>query len=131
VVLQGQAKAALSITAQNPSSGTHVETPAPTVTFASTAISGAHPTVAVTFTNDAKAPMTGLLLAALSGTDSSQYRIILDGCTGITLAAGATCSVTVRFDPTTTGTKAATLTVSGTPGNSASTSMTGTATNAT
>ncbi|HEY2510223.1 MAG TPA: choice-of-anchor D domain-containing protein, partial [Polyangiaceae bacterium] len=70
---------------------------------------------------------TGMLTAALSGTDQGSFTIASDTCTGSTLAAGATCAVGVTFAPTAAGTKAASLTVAGTPGGAASAALGGTA----
>ena len=70
---------------------------------------------------------TGTLSAALSGTDKGSFTIGSDTCTGSTLAAGASCSVGVTFAPITEGTKAASLSVTGTPGGSASAALGGTA----
>ena len=101
--------------------------------FASTSISatvGNQPTKDLVFTNAAGAPTTGQLIAALTG---AEFRIITDGCTGNTLpgvgtAAARSCTVTVRFNPATAGAKTGSLVVSATPGNSATTALTGTAT---
>jgi hypothetical protein len=48
---------------------------------------------------------------ALTGTDASDFRVTRDGCTGLELAAGASCSVWVDFDPLAAGTRTASLTV--------------------
>lgn len=98
------------------------------VAFSSTSISaavGSQPTVDLIFTNATGAPKTGQLIAALTGAD---FRTIVDGCTGTQLAGGGSCTITVRFNPTTAGAKTGSLVVSGTPGNSATSSFTGTAT---
>jgi hypothetical protein len=76
------------------------------------------------------AQATGLILTALGGTNADQFRVVYDTCIGnsLTAAGGAapTCKVTVRFAPTSTGAKAGTLTVSGTPGDSVTVSLSGT-----
>jgi hypothetical protein len=84
-----------------------------------------HATQVLTYTNNADAPTTGQLIATLTGAD---FHIVADTCTGTTVAAAGTCAVSVRFDPTTAGAKTGSLVVSGTPGNSATTALTGTAT---
>jgi len=120
VVVIGTAKSALSVDQA-------------TVAFASTSISAAvaaQPTSALVFTNAAGAPTTGQLVAALTG---ASFRIIADGCTGTTLpgvgnAAARSCTITVRFNPTTAGATTGSLVLSGTPGNSATSAFTGTAT---
>ena len=76
-------------------------------------------TVALTFTNEAGAPLTGYLTMKLSGTNASEYLVKSDTCTGAQLDGGETCVVTVLVKPTTTGPKTATVTVSGIPGDSA------------
>jgi len=58
---------------------------------------------------------------AISGTDSTQFMTLLNGC-GTSVAAGATCTIMVDFKPTTVGSKTATLTVA-----DATASLTGTA----
>jgi hypothetical protein len=81
------------------------------------------------FQNAAGSPATGLLEANLTGTDSGQYKIVYDTCTGISLqSTDSPCKVTVRFAPTTASTtaRAANLVVSGSPGDSVTVRLTGT-----
>jgi hypothetical protein len=81
-----------------------------------------------TFQNTNGAPPTGLLLAQLTGAEAGNYEIVYDTCTqNASLDSSATCKVTVRFEPTSTANnpKTATLTVSGTPGDSISVDLTG------
>jgi len=70
---------------------------------------------------------TGTLAVTLGGANGGQYGLGTDGCTGKTLAAGATCAVGVHFSPskTTAGLQTATLSVDGTPGGSAPATLTG------
>jgi len=49
--------------------------------------------------------------SSLSGPDAAKYKIASDDCAGVTLAAGAQCTVTVTFDPTSSGSTQATLSV--------------------
>jgi hypothetical protein len=79
-----------------------------------------------TFQNATGSPTTGVLVADLTGTDAAQFKIVDNTCTGDTVAGGATCKVTVRFSPASTGAKTAALSVSGTPGGSVSVNLTGT-----
>ena len=85
-----------------------------------------------TFQNAAGSPPTGLLMAGLAGTgtnaaqDLAQFDIVTDTCTGQSVDSGASCKVTVRFQPVATGSWAVRLTVSGTPGDSVSVNLTGT-----
>jgi hypothetical protein len=69
---------------------------------------------------------TGALGVMLSGTDASQFQLAVDGCSGKTLTAPTTCQVTVRFAPTSSGVKAASLTASANPGASAVAQLSGT-----
>jgi hypothetical protein len=81
-----------------------------------------------TFQNTDGAPPTGLLLAQLTGAEAGNYQIVYDTCTqNVSLGSSETCKVTVRFEPTSTANnpKTATLTVSGTPGDSISVDLTG------
>jgi hypothetical protein len=78
-----------------------------------------------TITNAAGSPSAGPLTVSLTGANG-EYFVTSTTCPGATLAAGATCSVTVAFVPTTLGTKTATLVVSnGTPEKRAQLSLTG------
>jgi hypothetical protein len=120
VVLSATAKAAIVVDSAS-------------YTFAATTVGQSSATRTFTFTNATNAPTTGALTAALGGAGASQFRIITDNCTGTTLTgagdATSSCTVIVRFDPTSAGVKAATLTVSGTPGDSAAATLGGTGTN--
>jgi hypothetical protein len=80
------------------------------------------------FQNAAGSPATGLLEAKLTGADAGQYRIVYDTCTGISLlSTDPPCKVTVRFSPTSNGDKnAASLVVSGIPGDSIAVRLNGT-----
>lgn len=53
----------------------------------------------VSVTNTAAFPVRGL-----SVTATAPYTVVSDGCTGVTLAKDASCSLSVQFAPTTTGT---------------------------
>ena len=57
---------------------------------------------------------TGALTSSLTGSDPGQFHIATDGCAGQDLAPAASCTVDVRFAPTTPGAKAAALVVAGT-----------------
>jgi hypothetical protein len=55
---------------------------------------------------------------SISGTNSNQFSVTTGtGSCGSSVAAGATCTVTVRFKPTSTGNKVATLTIKTSVGN--------------
>ncbi|MCC6993374.1 MAG: choice-of-anchor D domain-containing protein [Deltaproteobacteria bacterium] len=53
-----------------------------------------------------------VLSALLAGSDQGHFMLSSDGCTGVALAAGASCSVGVQFRPTTRGVKVAALRLS-------------------
>jgi hypothetical protein len=59
--------------------------------------------------NTSGAPVT-VSGAVLGGTDAADFTVVSNGCS--TIAAGATCALFVRFDPTAAGPRAAVLTVS-------------------
>jgi hypothetical protein len=64
---------------------------------------------------------------AISGPDAGQFAIVADGCSGGALAAsGGSCPVSVRFAPTSAGSKSATMTVPDLGGESTNVSLTGT-----
>lgn len=87
---------------------------------------GLNASATLTVTNTGGVP-TGVPSLAIDGTDATQFAIPTggNGCTAA-LPAGGSCTVTVRFAPTTTGLKTGTLTVSANPGGSAAASLTGT-----
>jgi hypothetical protein len=78
----------------------------------------------VTITNTGDQP-TGTLSVARAGGNAADFSIVTDGCAGQILAGGATCSISLRFDPKTTGNLQATLDVSATPGGAVSVALQG------
>lgn len=120
------ATVALSGTAVTPLTATG------TTSFSATVGSSADQTI--TIKNALTAPSTGFLSVVLSGANADQFRIVADTCTGTSLVevdsgTQSSCTVTVRFVPTAAATSdKATLTVSGTPGDSVAASLTGAAT---
>ena len=61
------------------------------------------------------------------GTNPQDFAIVSDGCTGANVPAGGSCTVTVRFQPSTLGTRTATLQVTDdAPGSPQSASRRGT-----
>ena len=74
----------------------------------SSALNVASATQTVTVSNTGTAAMT-ISSMALGGTNANQFSIT-NGC-GTSVAIGATCTVTVRFTPTTIGAKSASLAV--------------------
>ena len=88
------------------------------------------PTGATQFTVTNAGPGTSGTFAAatLSGANASEFGITADTCMGQTLGSGLTCTVSVRFAPTSAGAKTATLNVTGTPGGTSSSALSGTGT---
>ncbi len=83
----------------------------------------------VTVTNTGTAALH-VTLVALAGTNSGDFTISADTCTGATVAANATCYASVTFTPGATGARSATLTFTDDAGGSPQTvalSGTGTA----
>jgi hypothetical protein len=72
-------------------------------------------------------PTTGQLAVKVEGANASDFRTVLNECIGITVDADDTCEIDLRFEPSTAGAKTAKITVSGSPGNSASANLAGTA----
>ncbi|MDP9319234.1 MAG: choice-of-anchor D domain-containing protein [Actinomycetota bacterium] len=69
---------------------------------------------------------TGVLASSLSGANMAEFTIVLDNCSGVALAAAATCTVSVSFAPTSLGLrKTASLNV-GTADGSVSAALSGT-----
>jgi hypothetical protein len=87
----------------------------------------AHQVVQLWVENAVGAPATGLLSTSLSG---SSFRLIWDNCTGerlgYTNGGSEFCDLGVRFEPSASGAATGSVTVSGTPGNSATMALTGT-----
>jgi hypothetical protein len=147
VTLNGTAIAALSLSTEAPAvAAQDTLVMSPVVGCVFTAASGttlascAYPAASIaetkfeseTFTFTNAGPTTGLLAAGLGGTNAGEFRIVNDTCTGTNVtqspAAGSTCTVTVRFSPSSSSTtaKTASLTVGGTPGDSVTVNLTGT-----
>jgi hypothetical protein len=87
--------------------------------------------IKVTFANEASAPQTGLLSVALSGTNAADFFVSEAQCLGVQLPStplgtDRTCFVTLTFAPKAAGSRTATVTVSGSPGDSAALVLNGT-----
>ena len=93
-------------------------------TFGTVQVSHAGAAFTFTFTNNGLAP-TGFLHTVLGGTNPGEFSILTDNCSGKTVTAPGSCTITANFTPQTTGAKSATITVQGAPGN-AVVSLTGT-----
>jgi hypothetical protein len=83
-----------------------------TLTFAATATQELSQPQTVTVTNGL-VPMT-LATPSVSGADPDDFVVLHDTCSGAALDLGQTCTFDVRFAPTDTGARTATLTVQGT-----------------
>jgi hypothetical protein len=68
-------------------------------------------------------PTTGFLVTTLGG--GGQFAVLLDMCVGRRLAAGDSCTVLIRFTPTTAGSHGGTLNLSATPGGGDTAALTG------
>lgn len=100
--------------------GVHAETltlaPAP-LSFASTPLATSSAPQTVTLTNGSET--TSINGLSLGGAAPDDFAIGNDGCSGATLAPGASCTFDVRFTPSQAGVRSATVTVAGaTIGNS-------------
>jgi len=85
---------------------------------------GSTPTQAFTITNNSSAAVSGLTIS-FTGANPSDFQTAGNNC-GTSLNAGATCTVSVDFAPTTTGARAASLSVTDSQGDSATSDVTGT-----
>jgi hypothetical protein len=146
IPMTGTAIPALTVSATAASGNTFTGTTSSataTLAFPATSATAAVanlPTQLFTFKKASGSPATGLLSSSLgggTGATPSQFKVILDNCTGATLSdttPGTTdqCQVTVRFAPTGAGANLnAVLTVtdpsSGTPADSISVALSGNA----
>jgi hypothetical protein len=82
----------------------------PTLSFPATAIGTADAGQMVTVTNSGGAPLTGLILAT-AGASAGDFAISSSSCSG-TLAAGASCSAVITFQPSAVGGRQGFLTAS-------------------
>ena len=62
----------------------------------------------ITVTNTGNAPLR-VSSAAVNGAQFGNFSIVSDTCTGVSVAAGQSCTVTVQFRPVTLGSQSATL----------------------
>ncbi|MFO0713891.1 MAG: choice-of-anchor D domain-containing protein [Sandaracinus sp.] len=68
---------------------------------------------------------SGNLDITISGLDGSQFELGADTCSGNTIAAGATCTVEVIYNPTTSGVHMGTLQATADPGSTATAALQG------
>ena len=69
---------------------------------------------------------TGTLSANVVGPNAGDFPVVTNACAGAALPPGGACTVQLRFAPTATGGRTATLSVTGAPGGSALVSLSGT-----
>ncbi|MCC6994784.1 MAG: choice-of-anchor D domain-containing protein [Deltaproteobacteria bacterium] len=91
-----------------------------------TTVTGAQAEATFTVRNGGEVA-TGMVTVALGGASASEFALPTDNCSGAPLAPAATCTVTVRFAPTTAGAKTATLRVRATPGGDITATLAGNA----
>jgi Putative Ig domain len=118
--------------------GTTSTTAAPAVsftptslTFAAQAIGTTSPPQSITIANAGNASLF-INSAATRGANPLDFTQVSDGCSGLTLPAGGTCSVSITFSPTASGTRSATFILTDNAANSPQTvpiTGTGTGTN--
>jgi hypothetical protein len=75
--------------------------------------------------NNTGTTTTGPITVTLSGPSAGEFYIVVNGCTGASLPPESFCAVTVRFAPTSPGSKTATLSASASPGGTTSASLSG------
>src|SRR5213079_223736 len=94
-----------------PTSAPAVSLSPASLTYASqdTGSTSAPQTVTVTNTGSAS-----LFINSAAVPNTLDFTVVNDGCSGLTLAAGASCSVSITFSPTAAGTRTAPLTGTGT-----------------
>jgi hypothetical protein len=108
---------------------TLVITPPTTFAFPDTMVAATSTPHAFTVTNTGTQP-SGLIASALAGTDPTQFSIVTatDTCTAKSIPAAGTCSISIVFAPTSLGAKSASLTLTATPGGTATATVSGTGT---
>src|SRR5436190_5799950 len=92
-----------------PPTGAPAVTFAPTsLTFAAQAIGTSSAAQSIKITNTGSAPLF-VSSAATRGANPLDFTQVDDGCSGLTLAAGTNCSVSITFSPTASGARSATF----------------------
>src|ERR687885_593851 len=100
-------------------------TPA-SLTFAAQPIGTTSAPQSITVANTGSA---SLFINSAAVPNTRDFTEVSDGCSGLTLAAGTSCSVSITFSPTLSGTRSATFTLTDNAGNSPQTvPLTGTGT---
>ena len=98
------------------------------LTFGAQAIGTTSAAQSVRVANTGNAPLF-INSAATRGANPLDFTEVSDGCSGLTLAAGTSCDVSINFSPTASGTRSATLIVTdNAPGSPQTVPITGTGT---
>jgi Abnormal spindle-like microcephaly-assoc'd, ASPM-SPD-2-Hydin/Putative Ig domain len=109
-----------------PTSAPAVSLSPTSLTFASRDTGTTSPPQLVTVTNTGTA---SLFINSAAVPNTLDFTVVNDGCSGLTLAVGTGCSVSITFSPTQAGTRSAQLTVTDNAPNSPQTApLTGTGT---
>ncbi len=104
----------------------HLAISPPLADFGSVVVGQASSPITFTVQNTG-AVATGAVTRGLLGPDASQFSIEpASTCAGSALAPGASCTLVVRFQPTTAGAKSSSANVSASPGGAASANLAGT-----
>ena len=99
-----------------PPAGAPAVTLTPTsLTFAAQAIGTTSAPQSITVTNTGSA---GLFINSAAVPNTLDFTEVSDGCSGLTLAAGTSCSVSITFSPTLAGTRTAAFTLTDNAANS-------------
>lgn len=98
-------------------------TPA-TQAFATTAV-GTQSALETLVVRNAAVASTGVIHTALTGAQAADFVVTRDTCEGQALALNASCVIDVRFAPTAAGPRQAAVTVSASPGGTATTQLSG------
>ena len=79
------------------------------VAFGSQAQGSTSSAMTLTITNSGTASLS-ISNVAEGGTDAADFPVSSDGCNGATVAAGSTCTLSIKFSPSTAGAESAALT---------------------
>src|SRR4051812_15252576 len=80
------------------------------LTFAAQAIGTSSAPQSISITNSGNAPLF-INSAATRGANALDFTQVSDGCSGLTLAAGTSCAVSITFSPTASGARSARFTL--------------------
>jgi len=79
-------------------------------------------------TNDGVLQSGEIEIAPQPSADGGHFKYLLDGCQGVSLLPGESCTFRIIFDPFSVGPKSITLVASASPGGTATAALTGTGT---